>query len=94
MSEILNERIITARKKHTCTASEIILNCCGSDDHLKARLSDEQYIRWELHVKNNYNIQKGDKYRYYTFADMGTTYTCKGALIATEICDLLDLWGD
>jgi len=89
---ILNERIRTARKKHTCTASEIILNCCGSDAHLKDRLSEEQYKRWELHVKNNYTIQKGDKYRYYTFLDMGTIYTCKEASIATDICELLDLW--
>jgi len=89
--DILNDRKVIARKKHNCTASEYVLNCCD-DEEMRGDLGEEMYKEWSDHKERGCVIMPGETYRAYAFVDMGSIWTQKEAKIATEICDFYDLW--
>lgn len=89
---ILTDKIITARKKHRCFAFDEIILAGLCENDLKDMLTDDEFKEYLEAKKNDFKIQIGDKYRFYTSPQNGTICTIRESLLGNKLCIKYDLY--
>ena len=91
MDRCLSEKIVTARKDHTCDASIWWLNSeCGIEE----LRSDDQLAEVKAAEADNWMIRKGQQYLRATGVIDGEIFTYRARIGMNRVCTELDLFPD
>ena len=93
MCTIIGDKIIKARKKHSCMAM-IWIREYGLEDLMENEFTESENQELQALIDNNEQIQPGDMYRNYSMAGNGTVTTIKESIIGSELCSKYDLYPD
>ena len=90
--QILNDRIIKARKDYRCNAFDII-HMDFSETDLNELFSEyDDNLKYKDAQKDNFMIRKGDMYRRYTWVDQGDIIELKESLAGSGLAQKYNLY--
>ena len=90
--QILNDRIIKARKEYRCNIFDTIHEGWSYSDMFEMCDCEEDILKYWNAYKKQFKINNGDMYRRYTWIDQGDITEIKESLAGSQLAQKYDLY--